>query len=398
MANKISVVKEEPLDIPGGSQKYNKVPKYFWAIVVCGFIAGIVGGIIGLIFLSSTTIGNRWRAELGITNMTSIFSSKTEKLKLEESSAIIDASKKVKKSVVSITAQNLPDIYGRESISAGSGFIITSNGLIATNKHVVSDETAKYYVYTSDGKKYDAKVLARDPYKDFAVLKIDAKSLQVAEFGDSDKLQIGQWVIAIGNALGEYENTVTIGVVSGKNRQVSPTDPSTGQTESLEGMIQTDASIFPGNSGGPLLNLKGQVVGINTAKGADQGLGFAIPINALKSAIDSVEKNGKIIRPMLGIRYIPVTSEVKQNYNLTVDNGVLIYAGEGQQAVVPGSPAAKAGLKLGDVITAVDGEQVAEDNSLANLIQKYQVGDKVELTVIRDKKEMKVSVRLAELK
>ncbi len=380
-----------------------------WLLLVLvgiGFSAGILGSIGSLVFLNSTTTGTKWRSALGIKGDSplNINRTRTEKVVVEESSAIITASEKIKSSVVSIVAESAvssTDIFGFSSgggSSSGSGFIVTSDGIIVTNKHVVSDEKATYTVFLADGKKYTATVLARDPYDDLAFMKIDARSLSVADLGDSDQLKIGQWVIAVGNPLGEYQNSVTAGIVSGKNRAVSPSDPTTGQTEQLDNLIQTDASIFPGNSGGPLVNLQGKVVGINTAKGQDQGLGFAIPINSIKNALESVKSSGKIVRPMLGVSFVPVTSQLAKNYNLPVDYGALIYAPSGQQAVAPDSPAAKAGLQMGDVIIEVNGDRIDQNNSLRSLLGKYQPNDEIKLKLMRDRKEKILTVKLAEMK
>lgn len=391
----------------GADKQSSKIRTWLLLVMIgIGFTAGILGSIGSLVFLNSTTTGAKWRQALGIKGDSplNINRSRTEKVVVEESSAIISASEKIKSSVVSITAESTAssnDIFGfatQGDTSSGSGFIVTSDGIIVTNKHVVSDEKATYTVFLADGKKYSAKVLARDPYNDLAFVKIEARSLPVADLGDSDQLKVGQWVIAVGNPLGEYQNSVTVGIVSGKNRAVSPSDPSTGQTEQLDNLIQTDASIFPGNSGGPLVNLQGKVVGINTAKGQDQGLGFAIPINSIKNALESVKNLGKIVRPMLGVSFVPVTSELAKNYNLPVDYGALVYAPQGQAAVVDGSPAAKAGLQMGDVIIEVNGDRVDENDSLRSLLGKYQPNDEVKLKLMRDRKEKTITVKLAEMK
>jgi len=401
---KITILKEEKIPHnnryrAGGWRRWSGW--FLVLILVLGFVGGMIGTLGGMVILSSTTIGEQIRSKLGIKEIKPLIinRTRTDKIVVEESSAITDAVEKIKSAVVSVTGEGSTGLFGITlPPTAGSGFIITSDGLIATNKHVVSDEGAKYTVFTADGKKYSAQVLARDPYNDLAVLKIEAKSLPVVGLGDSDKLKIGQWVIAIGNALGEFDNSVTVGVVSAKNRQVTPTDPSTGLSEQLDGLIQTDAPIFSGNSGGPLVNLDGQVVGINTAKGPEQGLAFAIPINSLKVAIQSVEQTHKIIRPMIGVRYIPITNEIATNKNLPVDYGVLIYAPTGEQAVVPGSPAAKAGLQIGDIITEINGERIDSDHSLKSLIEKYKPGDEVTLKIISGKKEKTVKIKLSELK
>ncbi|PIR27512.1 hypothetical protein COV40_00470 [Candidatus Berkelbacteria bacterium CG11_big_fil_rev_8_21_14_0_20_42_15] len=323
---------------------------------------------------------------------------------MEESSAIIDSVKKVSPAVVSVVSksqvQNIfGDVYTQQG--GGTGFIITSDGLILTNKHVVSDANATYTVILADGKNYDAKVQSLDPLDDIAVVKIDARNLPVVELGDSDQLTVGQWVVAVGNALGKYQNTVTVGVISAKERKVEASDPSGGDTESLQGLLQTDAAVNPGNSGGPLVNLVGQVVGINTAVASNaQGISFAIPINLAKKAIDSIKKTGKIIRPYLGIRYLPITPDLAKANNLKYDYGVLVIRGNGigQVAVVSGSPADKAGIAENDIILGINGERIDENNSLSSLIQKYNVGDTVTLKIFHKDEEKDAKVTLQEIK
>jgi len=228
---------------------------------------------------------------------------------------------------------------------------------------------------------------------DLAIISIEAKNLPVVELGDSDKIEVGQSVVAIGNALGEFQNTITSGVISAKGRTL------TASGERLENMLQTDAAINSGNSGGPLVNLKGQVIGINTAMaGNAENIGFAIPINTAKYAIESFKKFGKIVRPYIGIRYIPVTKEIAALNNLPVDYGVLIQGGTrtGENAIVPNSPAAQAGLKFGDIITAINDEKIDEDHPLLSLLQKYKPGETIELTVYRGGNQTKIKLTLGE--
>ncbi|MBI4123006.1 MAG: trypsin-like peptidase domain-containing protein [Parcubacteria group bacterium] len=284
----------------------------------------------------------------------------------------------------------------KKEVGGGSGFIVAADGLVVTNKHVVLDEKAEYTVFTNDGKSYPAKVLARDPVQDLAILKIENPNggFPVANLGDSDALQIGQTVIAIGNALGEFRNTVSTGVVSGLGRTIT----ATGGTfvETIEDVIQTDAAINQGNSGGPLLNLAGQVIGMDTAtvSGA-QSIGFAIPINKVRRSIDQVRKGGEITYAFLGVRYVGVTSAVQKDRNLTVDYGALVVRGEsGEAAIEPGSPAAKAGLRAGDVILRLNGERITQDNSLGTIIQKYDPGDFVTLTIFSGSQEKTINVEL----
>ncbi len=283
----------------------------------------------------------------------------------------------------------------QQEVGGGSGFIISADGLILTNKHVVSDTQAQYTVLTNDGKKYTAKVLARDPVQDLAVLKITATGLTPLPLGDSDGIQLGQTAIAIGNALGEFRNTVSVGVVSGLARSITASDSFTGSSESLNGLIQTDAAINPGNSGGPLLNLQGQVIGLNTAVASGaQNIGFSIPINDAKRDIASVEKTGTIQVPFLGVRYIQLDSTIAKQENLSVQNGALVRGDSSGPAVVSGSPADKAGIQAEDIITQVDGVAIDQDHMLGSLIQKYNVGDTITLTVLRKGKTITLTATL----
>lgn len=352
------------------------------------FAVGILGGILG----SSISSGNI---------KTNLGGGGAKTYKVNEQSQTIEVVKKVSPSVVSITSEGSAlGLFGsvQKTKGAGTGFIVESNGLIATNKHVVSDKNAKYSVFTSDGEEYKAEVKALDPLNDIAFLKIDGKSLPVAELGDSDGLQVGQSVVAIGNALGQYQNTVTTGVVSGVGRAIEAGDSSGGSAETLENVIQTDAAINPGNSGGPLANIDGQVIGINTAIDQQgQLIGFAIPINMIKKQIESVKVSGKIERPILGIRYIPITKEFAARNNLKTEKGVFVYGG-GDLAVLPDSPAAMAGIKDGDIILKMGNDELDRTHSIVGLLQKYSPGDKVTLTILRDGKEQKVDVTLGKSK
>jgi serine protease Do len=261
---------------------------------------------------------------------------------------------------------------------------------------------------TNDGKKYPAKVLARDSLRDLAIIKIERektidkegklnlKSIPPLKLGDSDKLQIGQTVIAIGNALGEFRNTVSVGVISGLGRTV--TASGGGMIETLEDVIQTDAAINQGNSGGPLLNLKGEVIGVNfaMAQGAEN-IGFAIPINKAKKDIEQVKTSGKIVFPFLGVRYTLITQNIQKENNLPVDYGAWVQKGEGgESAIFPGSPAEKVGLKEGDIILEFNGEKITTENSLAKIIMKYNPGDKVTLKILREGNERVFELVLGE--
>lgn len=282
-----------------------------------------------------------------------------------------------------------------QNIAAGSGFFVTSDGLILTNKHVVSEvSNAKFTVTTSDDKTYDATVVATDPINDIALVKINITGAPTLQLSNSSQIQIGQQVIAIGNSLGQYQNTVTSGIVSGIGRNVVAGSDE-GSSEELDGVIQTDAAINPGNSGGPLLNIDGQVIGVNTAIDQQgQLVGFAIPSNVIAQDIVSYQKNSKIVKPFLGISYVEIDQDVQQQYNLSVSSGAYVVAGDGGTAVVSGSAADKAGIKSGDIITAVNGSSVSVTNTLAELLQQYNPGNTITLTVIRGGKTMQVKATL----
>lgn len=289
----------------------------------------------------------------------------------------------------------------QQEVGGGTGFIISADGLILTNKHVVEISGADYTVLTNDGQKYPAKILATDPAQDIAILKIEKSGLPRVRLGNSDDLEIGQTVIAIGNALGEFRNTVSVGVISGLQRSVIASSGLGSQAEQLEGVIQTDAAINPGNSGGPLLNLSGEVIGINVAvaQGA-QNIGFALPINLAKRDIFQVEKQGKISYPYLGVRYVLINEAIKSQRNLSVDSGALLLGGQNanEPAVVRGGPADKAGLKENDIILEMDGKKIDSQNTLSKMIQSHNVGDAVSLKILSGGQEKTIRVVLGERK
>ncbi len=288
----------------------------------------------------------------------------------------------------------------KQQIGAGSGFFITSDGLILTNKHVVSDKQAEYKVITNDGKEYVAKVLTQDPVRDVAVIKVEGNDFPVLPLGNSDSLKIGQTTIAIGNSLGEFSNSVSRGIVSGLKRNVNA-GSRVGETERLTDIIQTDAAINPGNSGGPLLDIEGNVIGINvaTAQGA-QNVGFALPVNQVKRIIDQVEKGVRVTVPYLGVRYIAVDSIVQREAQLPFDYGVLVMRGNKLTdfAVIPGSPADIAGINENDIILEINGEKITKDNQLGDMIVKYEVGDEIALKIWHKGQTKDVKVKLQELK
>jgi serine protease Do len=330
----------------------------------------------------------------------------SERLRVvQEESVIVDTVKKVSPSVVTVSIKtprrSIMDFspfggFGRgiqdnEPQDIGTGFVVSADGLIVTNKHVVSGADGKYKITTKDEKVYDVQKIFRDPLNDLAILKIDAKNLKPVEFGDSSRIDVGQLAIAIGTALGEFRNTVTVGVISGVGRGITAGDPFEGYVERLDDVIQTDAAINPGNSGGPLLNSSGQVIGISTAVSErGQNIGFAIPSNVIKNALDQFNRNGGEFqkRPYIGVRYKFI------NRNLAVLNE--IPEGAYIQEVVAGSPAEKAGIEQEDIITRVDGEKLTEGNDLSKMVARRKVGDKVNLEIWRDGTTKTLSVTLDE--
>lgn len=301
-------------------------------------------------------------------------------------------------------------ITERREIGGGTGFVVSENGLMITNKHVVDDDEADYSVFLSSGDQFFAKVLARDPFNDIAVVQLfedeemnDMPSgLPVADLGDSDSLQVGARVVAIGNALSEFDNTTTAGIVSGKGRQIvaGSGNPFGGARASrLSGLIQTDASINPGNSGGPLINIAGEVVGMNTAVAEANGIGFAIPVNDVRAVLESVERFGEIVRPYIGVRYIDVNAEMAEEFDLPAENGAYLQDDLQNRtlAVVPNGPADKAGLQSGDLIVSVGGTDISENVSLQMIVSKLEVGDEVEVEFYRNLKLNTVQLELEKL-
>jgi len=337
-------------------------------------------------------------------------------------SPIVEIAKKVCPAVITIVvSKDLPKVGGfyflpfgekdfvvpkfekgkeKTRIGGGSGFIVSEDGYILTSQHVVSDQEADYAVVLEPTKTYPAKVIARDPISDIAILKIKDKKFPFLELGDSDKIELGETVVAVGNPLGEFHDTVSSGIISGMSRVITAFSGFTTQVAQLRGLIQTDAAINPGNSGGPLVNMEGKVIGINTAMvmGA-QNIGFAIPINYAKKDLEEVRKYGKIKRPFLGVKYIVLNKEISKAHKLPVDYGALIIRERfGEQAVVENSSAAKAGLKEYDIILEVNDEKITEKEPLGNILQKYKIGDELQLKILRDKKELLIKVKLEEKK
>ncbi len=284
-----------------------------------------------------------------------------------------------------------------KEIGGGSGFMVSDDGYIVTNAHVVSDEGANYTVYLNDESKYDAEVVASDTTLDIAVLKIDATGLPYLEFGDSDTVQVGQTVIAIGNALGEFRNTVSVGVISGLSRSI--TAGGGGSSEFLADVLQTDAAINPGNSGGPLLDLAGKVIGVNVATSSGgENISFSLPSNAVKAAVESIRITGHVVQAYLGIRFVMITDAMAEENDLPVMDGALIRRGDDtvELAVLPGSPADKAGLEENDIITKVDDQEIDDNHPLHIVLRQKAIGDVIVITVWHDGEEKTVSATLEE--
>lgn len=313
---------------------------------------------------------------------------------------------KVNKSVVSITVSAMVTRYnfftGQQqsaltTVSSGSGFFVSKEGLVLTNRHVVDVANAAFTVTTSTGKEYLATVVAKDSVLDVAILKlVDAgrADFPAMVLGDSDTLSPGQSVVAIGYVLGQFKNSVSVGVISGLSRSLDASGAN-GRAEHLDQVIQTDAAINPGNSGGPLLNLRGEVIGVNVATAeAVQSVGFALPINSVKTVIASVKKTGTIVRPYVGVYYMDINEQVQVNYNLPVATGTYIKKVDGGTAVIPGSPAATAGMRDGDIITAIDGVKLTDNTNFASVIRQKTVGKKVQFSILRGAEKKTVSVLL----
>jgi serine protease Do len=317
---------------------------------------------------------------------------------VQEGELVADIAEEVAPSVVSIAAESRSSasLFGQATQSAGSGIIISKDGYVLTNRHVIAGDTTSIEIVTSDGTVYDdVEVIGSDPLNDLGFLKINGvDNLKPAEIGDSHGVNVGQKVIAIGNALGQYQNTVTSGIISGIGRPVQASDGE-GEIELLNNLFQTDAAINPGNSGGPLLNLDGQVIGVNTAIAEEaEGIGFAIPIGAAKGLMKTVTESGKVSRAYLGVQYRSVTPALAKELGISVREGAYLAASDSGSAVVKGSPADTAGLKNNDVITKVNGKTVNERSGLALLLAEYTPGDEVTLTVLRGGDEIEIKVTL----
>lgn len=335
---------------------------------------------------------------------------------VNEESAITQVAEKSDSSVVSIVITQDVPVYQnyrynpflqdfgngnqvgteQKQVGAGSGFIVSADGLVITNRHVVDEDNASYTVILSDGTTKAATVLAKDSLLDVAFLDIEGDGFTPLNLGTSEGIKVGQRVVAIGNALGEFGNTVSTGIISGLSRDIVAGDQYGSNTEQLNGVIQTDASINLGNSGGPLLDINGNVIGVNVAVAENaENIGFAIPIDSVKEVLKSVQTTGKIQRPYLGVRYIPITSDVQKRNNLSVDYGALVLRSSSDEpGVLPGSPADKAGIQENDIILEVDGVKINSSNPLNQVVQAYKLGSVVEIKLLSKGSEKVVKVTL----
>lgn len=398
-------------DLKTTPEPLNEPHQATYGVVVLALLAGIIGGMYGSLDLAQRPFFQNLFGQGSGTN-----SGLSQSVAVNEESATTKVVSEAGPAVVSIVVSkdvNLnPNIYDPfgffeqqpnsntpnvQEVGAGTGFFVSADGWVMTNKHVVVDETATYTVLTNDGQSYEAKVMAKDPTNDIALLKIEISNAPYLRFADSNQLQLGQHVIAIGNSLGQYQNTVTSGIISGIGRSIRA--GGGGIDEQLDGVIQTDAAINQGNSGGPLLSLTGAVIGINTAVAlGGQSIGFAIPANDARTAFESYQAKGRITRPYLGVRYVMLNAAMAKANKLERDKGAWLVAGQRSTdfAVIPNSPADRAGLKANDIILSLDGEELNEDNSLVRALKKHQPGDRVELRIFREGNEQTISLTVGE--
>jgi serine protease Do len=377
-----------------------KVLLFFAAIVILGGTAlagSVAGGVIVYNYMSKNTTSTPVTSSQP-TILAQPANSQTETLQVSSTdieTAVTTAVQNVGPAVVTVVGtipgQQTFFGYTGDSTSTGSGVFISTDGYILTNNHVI-EGAQQLQVIFADGSEQDATLVGTDQYSDLAVLKVDGPAPAVATLGNSDALNPGETVIAIGSPLGDFKNTVTVGVVSATGRSID-----TGEGYTIDGLIQTDAAINQGNSGGPLVNLAGEVIAINTliirSSGSGtvaEGLGFAIPINTAKVVSTQIIQNGYVSRPYIGITWQPITPRVAAIYRLPVQYGVYI------TDVAANSPASKAGLKVGDIITGIDDTTLDETHAYINTLFQYSAGDTVTISLVRNNRQIQVQVTLGE--
>lgn len=361
-------------------------------LVILGILLGVVGGgimggVVGMYMARNSTPQYAAPVPQEIRAVNPNQPSVVQNLTVNSASEVIDTVRRVEPAVVTVvTNDSGGSAFGRTIQASGSGVVISQDGHIITNNHVVEGANTVAVIY-SDGTRAEATIVGTDPLTDIAVLKVNGQVPAFVPFGDSSALQLGEWVIAIGSPLGNYRGSVTVGVVSGLNRKVDGT--------AQEDLVQTDAAINHGNSGGPLINLSGQIVGINTLVVRDsvggapaEGLGFAVPSNTVRSVAEQLIARGRIEYPFIGISYQEVTPQVAAELKLKTQNGVYI------TKVTPSSPASGAGLQEQDVVTSIDNKPINQENTLRSLLFKYRVGDTITLSVERGGQTLQVKITL----
>lgn len=370
-----------------GVKAQNKNSRYMAITIILALIFGFSGGLL------ATEINSASTSQEIIDNR--------QEIVLQESQVISEVAETVGPSVVSITAvaPGGSSFFSQgSSESLGSGIIVNSDGLIVTNKHVIPENYTDISITTAEGQEYkDVELIDRDPLNDIAYLRVNgAENLTAAELGNSSEVEVGQKVIAIGNALGQYQNTVTSGIISGIGRPIVA-GGGDSTAESLSNLFQTDAAINRGNSGGPLVDTNGRIIGINTAvAGNAENIGFSIPIDDVKPGITSVEETGELVKPFLGIRYIPIDNAVANQFDLSVTEGAYVFS-PNSNPIVSGSPADEAGLRTGDIITSIAGIKLTDSNGLASVVGRQPIGEPIDVTILRGGQEQSLQVTLEEV-
>jgi serine protease Do len=368
-------------------------------LMVClAFAAGVIGAGVGG-SVAYLTLRDRLAALASMPTQaqTASIQPQTGELSVSIDTAITQAVAQLSPAVVTVINHlpPQPSFFGEASqaTASGSGVIIAADGIIVTNNHVV-DGAQSLEVVLADGTDLPATLIGQDPFSDLAAIKINSKVPAPATWGNSDALKPGETVIAIGSPLGAFKNTVTVGVISATGRSID-----TGSGYQMDDLIQTDAAINHGNSGGPLVNLAGQVVAINTlvvrgnasSGGVAEGLGFAIPSNTARAVVSQLVSKGHVARPYLGIDWQWISPQIAMAYNLPVNSGAYL------TAVAQGGPADKAGLRVGDILTGLNGQPLDENHPFINELFKYQPGDRVEIEVVRGRKSFSATATLIEL-